>query len=66
MAQWHKEPRQELEARIPRGAGGSLQNQFRCLYWFYRAQANSFDASAADGYQCVRKEHPDFIPVIAP
>lgn len=66
MAQWHRELRMELEARIPRGASGSPQSQFRGRYWFHRSQGNSFEASVEMAAAGVRKQHPDFAPDIRP
>jgi hypothetical protein len=56
--------RQELDARIPRGARGSLQNMFRMAFYLFRVRGATFDNSVARALAEVRKNTPDFVPTV--
>lgn len=59
-----KELQRELNARIPRKARGSLQNDFRQHWWFFRVQGNSFEASSQLALDTVREKCAEFVPLI--
>jgi hypothetical protein len=67
MAYEHQKAIQrELDARIPRGPRGSLQNELRFRLYFFRSQGLSFDASLAMAVSGVREREPDFAPRVLP
>ena len=60
----HKDLQRELDARIPRRRRGSLQNEFRFCWQFFRSQGNSFDVSRELALSIVRQKQSDFAPEI--
>ncbi len=61
-----KELQRELNERIPRGSRGSLQNEMRLRWWFWRAQGRSFDDSVAKAVDGIKKSDPTFEPKLLP
>jgi hypothetical protein len=67
MAYEHQKAIQrELDTRIPRWLRGSKQNEFRFLFYFYRTQGHSFDASVTSACAKVREREPSFEPKVLP
>jgi len=54
----------ELETRIARGSAGSVQNQFRRRFYFFRAQGLPFELSVLVAAARIREQEPDFVPKI--
>lgn len=61
-----KDLQRELDARIPRGRDGSLQNVFRQCVWFFRKQGNTFDERVRLALDFMHAKTPDFVPMIHP
>ncbi len=67
MAYEHQKAIQrELDARIPRGLRGSLQNDLRGRFYFFRSQGLSFDTSLTMAVGGVREREPKFTPKVLP
>jgi hypothetical protein len=65
--QWQREITRELNALIPRGRRGSLQNMLRQAFWFHRMQRRfSREESLAMALGEVKKHYPTFMPRIMP
>ena len=56
----------ELDTRIPYKCAGSLQNDFRYAWWFYRVQGSGFEESCQLALDTIRAKHPEFVPIIRP
>ncbi len=61
-----KSIRRELDERIPRGARGSLQNELRFGFYFFRSQGLSFDTSLTAAVGRIREREPSFTPMVLP
>ena len=59
-----KELQHELNARIPRGRDGSVQNYFRECWWFFRKQGKSFEERVRLALDIIHKDNPDFVSSI--
>ncbi len=66
MAYEHQKAIQQELTRIPRWLRGSKQNEFRFLFYFYRTQGHSFDASVSLALAQVRQTEPNFEPRVLP
>jgi hypothetical protein len=67
MAYEHqKAVQRELDQRVPRWLKGSKQNEFRFLFYFYRTQGHSFEASLTLARAKVRESEPSFEPKVLP
>jgi hypothetical protein len=65
MYELQKQIQRELDTRIPRGPRGSLQNQFRFVFCFFRSQRVSFEESIAKAVASIREREPDFAPKVS-
>ena len=59
-----KQIQREMNTRLPRGARGSLQNQFRQVFYFYRSQGRPFEVALANAVNNVRQREPNFEAVV--
>jgi len=60
--QLRREILRELEMRIPGGPAGSVQNQFRRRFYFFRSRGLPFELSVLVAAARVREREPSFIP----
>jgi len=54
----------EMDTRIPRGPRGSLQNELRSRFYFFRSQRIPFEVSLTKAVGGIKEHHPDFEPKI--